>query len=500
MDRWDKLFRVLPTLLLIFFIVRGVAQAIFVQPYLAPDEKFHLDLIELYTINDFPLKPEDYGSVGFAKATDIPFLYHYSMSVVSRAFEFLPIETYIVLRLANVVLSSSTLIIIWKLLQDVSDDIRIVSIGLVVLSVIPSFYSLGAAVNYDNLLILLSTIGVYTYYRFLTYSEVYSLFILFITLILGFLTKYTFVPLGVVLVLLVLYELWEKWSVDRMQGFIATIHWNTLTILLLVVSILLFILAGWWFGNTILQYGSAYPVCTNVLSEARCMNSHLSIQEYYLDAIAQPPQNLRELFVRVVLFLPVWGVRMFDNLFRIGAYRPFPQPGWYMALWLLLSGVYMFFIKRYISFKLWFVKNDALISRFSILVLIYTTILIGIVHIPEVVGDGISLKFHARYLFPIMAPSVVLLFLPLNKLKPLIKRNQKYLFILLIAMMSIDVSRYIVYMPDQWLTTSEQWYGLEDVRSYRDFNYPQHDFFPRSRDYVILLYQQYFDVVDAPPL
>jgi hypothetical protein len=249
------------------------------------DEDFHFGLIQVYSHYWLPFlssQPPHANAFG-AVARDPSYLYHYLMSFPYRLIAlFVHGQTaqIILLRLINIGIFASGLVLFRRVLLRVGVSVSLTNISLLLFVLIPVAPQLAAQINYDNL--LLPLIGWVCLLTFKMTDEikrkqpsVRTLITLLSVCLLSSLVKYEFMPifLGVIIFILLLAhqsyrrkirllssQLWKNWLQQS---------WRLKVVLLsiLIISTGMFVQRD---GLNLIEYHTLSPDCATVLNVQDC--------------------------------------------------------------------------------------------------------------------------------------------------------------------------------------------------------------------------------------
>ena len=289
-------------LILGVFVFQSAWIALTVRYPMAFDEQFHFGIIKQYAHHLSPVwssQPSGADQLG-ALTRDPSYLYQYLMSFPYRLISLVTgSETWqiIFLRAINIAVLASALVVFRRLLAQLgaSPAMRSVVLGFFVLTPVVPF--LGAQINYDNLVILLSALAFSTYLAFrnsLRGQKEWSWSLLARLLLLclfASLVKYAFLPLATGLALAIIID-WRLALQQRLTILPNNRAWlakrsSILYLLLLVVAVGLF--SERYVGNTV-RYHTPLPECNQVLSVAKCQTYAPWARNYMLAGWQyQPP-------------------------------------------------------------------------------------------------------------------------------------------------------------------------------------------------------------------
>ncbi len=309
------------TAAIVLFALQGIFFS-FAIPYKSPsDEEFHFRLTQYYAQRSVlagPVITEQTDNFDLGDIQRPPgYLYHYLSSFLLKVIQ--PFirgvdGQVIALRLVNVGLGVLTIILAVRLLRRLGA--RGVTINLVVawLAITTMFVWLFAALNYDNLAIVLFFVMLHT---LLSLYQKVHITPLLLSLIISFalmLTKETFLPVIFICYVLVLIGLIRKSSLNSLWKSLCksvTASWKDASQkkILLLLTVFVVLAAGMFFeryGQNYLRYQKTTPACSQVHSEDECMQNSIyrrnkgQRQEYvvYRQNGGKPSMNIGQFTVK----------------------------------------------------------------------------------------------------------------------------------------------------------------------------------------------------------
>lgn len=251
---------------------------------MAYDERYHLEVIKIYTnrIHPFwsgdPSGPSPYGAL----SRDPSYLYHYIMSLPMRVIELLtddPRLQITILRFISIGLFITGIYIFRKVLRSAGCSKALSNVVLAMFAATPLVSLLAAQINYDNLLIVVFGLALLLMQRILASLpknlEAKNLMLLAIVAMAGALIKYAFLPilLGIGLVLLVAIFKGKKNTIDSRWQEIRSSFTSIpkrLRIVLCIAFVLLFGLCLERYAVNLVRYKTPAPECDQVLTIEQC--------------------------------------------------------------------------------------------------------------------------------------------------------------------------------------------------------------------------------------
>lgn len=279
------------TLVLIFliFIAFTLYLALNIKMEISPDSWYHLRVSQTYsTTLTIPENTEE--TYQWRDITNIPYLYFWTngrlLNLNDSTFQF---NHVILLRIINIVYSLFTLVGVYLLSKEVIKNKWARLIPLVLITNTLMFLLLSSSINYDNLGNMFATFAILFFVKTIKYKgELKFPLLTILMLCLGTLTKFTIIPLTVILVILLLLELIKHFNIWK-EGFKKR-H------LFYIVPVLLFgILNVLLYGNNLVKYQELTPSCEKVLTHEQCLENGV----YYRDMITMPAVevNLKEMIL-----------------------------------------------------------------------------------------------------------------------------------------------------------------------------------------------------------
>lgn len=255
---------------------------------MAFDESFHLGAIRLYMQHPSPWwngQPLDADVLG-AISRDPSYIYHWLMSFPYRLINEVfhdTIRQVIALRLINVIIFASGLLISRKLLLKATDSRALVNLSLLFLVLIPVIPSLAGQINYDNLLFVLVPSALLLAILFveqLRDTKQFNLKLLASLMILcmvSSLVKYAFLPIFLVIIVFVLIYAYSTYRAPkRYLKKELKLGFQKLSRLAKIGLVVGFVVSSGLFferyGMNTAKYHTPLPECNQVLSIERCQS------------------------------------------------------------------------------------------------------------------------------------------------------------------------------------------------------------------------------------
>lgn len=264
------------------FVLGGATIALTSAYPMAFDEEWHMGLIEVYSRYLLPYgipKTPELAALGSATA-DPSYLFHYVFSFPYRLLAVLnvPFDVVVALfRLINLACLVVAIFVFRSVLRRLGVSHAKTHIVLICFTLIPVVVLLGAQVNYDNILVLITALSLlYTLkisQAILKKAKISArdVWLLGIILLIGSATKYAFLPIiaaiGVWLIALLIAR--------RNQDVIRAVLQETrklpkLTLILFAVGFLLSAFFNLRYVSNQVNYGSPIPDCDTVFDAVSC--------------------------------------------------------------------------------------------------------------------------------------------------------------------------------------------------------------------------------------
>src|SRR5579884_2465022 len=252
---------------------------------MAFDEGYHFTLIQFFAHHLNPIvtsQPASSYGLG-ALAHNPSFLYHYLLSFpylldshLSSSLKFQVIS----LRFINLGLMIVSLIFAYKILRQLKFSKALANIVILVFALTPLVTALAAQINYDNLVILLSTVSVYMALRLHEQARAGKLkfdriaWLITIALF-GSLVKFSYLPIFTGVVLVIVWSIYlhrQKRRHSLKQDIKDSWVSLKLTNKMLLISLLILggSLFGYFYGFNLVKYHSIAPQCQQVLTSKDC--------------------------------------------------------------------------------------------------------------------------------------------------------------------------------------------------------------------------------------
>lgn len=259
--------------LLAYFAFRLVFLALNIAASVPPDEVTHVGVCRVFA-RTFLLPANAPDTYQFGLVTNIAWLYYWLMGKLLH-LNLTGLPDLVFLRLLNI---PCALVTVWyaaRLLRLLTASRLALLLLLAVLTNLPMFTFLSAAVSYDNLTNMLAAMAIYYQFAFIRERSGGLLAATLICQLLGSLTKVTFLPLVLALnLVLVAYE----WRTLTALPAAVRQYWRQSGRRAALAALLVLVLGGLniqLYGGNYLRYGSLAPGLADVVSTRAAMQYRL---------------------------------------------------------------------------------------------------------------------------------------------------------------------------------------------------------------------------------
>jgi hypothetical protein len=380
------------------------------------DESFHFGLIKVYShywlpfLSRQPLNANAFGAV----ARDPSYLYHYLMSFPYRLitpFVHSLIGQVILLRLINVGLFASGIVLLRRVMLRVGASPQLTNVSLLLFVLIPVAPQLAAQINYDNLLIPL--VGLTCLLAFRVIDElkrhrpsVRSLVSLLSVCLLTSLVKYEFMPifLGIVLFLIFMVQQYYRGKLHvlgsrlRQDWGRQSLRLKAALLACLVISLTLFVQRD---GINIIKYHTISPNCAAVLNVQDC--SAYSVWDHDYTSHQRVLSKAVKVDHNPLTYIAQWAYWLWYRLFfaingpttKYVSYPPLPLPS---AAFVLIGFVG---IAAILKWHRRIFDNNPYIMLLALITILYLAALLAEGYLAYEYTDVLELM-NGRYLLPVL--------------------------------------------------------------------------------------------------
>lgn len=272
---------------LVLFALQAIYFAITIRLGVPPDEGYHLAYIKIFSDNlPSPVLPSHHEYSILRESVHNPFfLYHYLLAFPYKLISGFS-NAYIVLRLLNVALGICSLLLVVKIADfiKISALARNLSVFMLVNTLMFTF--LSAAINYDNLFVLLSLASFLLLLKLTRKIDARTILLLAVTLLAGVLTKINFLPVAFIVFAIFVFHYLK--NVKKPPAFLINSFHKTFSSAkktnwaLVVVLVFLSVLFVQRFVYNVVEYRSLAPSCSRLISIQECRQDPLFARNEYI--------------------------------------------------------------------------------------------------------------------------------------------------------------------------------------------------------------------------
>lgn len=438
---------------------------------MAFDEEFHLGIIQLYAhhLSPFWQAPPDGASALGAVSRDPSFLYHYLMSFPYRLISSFTDNQYItvmLLRIINVGLFASGLVLSKKLLHAIGASRALANYCLLILVLIPVVPLLAAQINYDNLFFPLTVICLLLTIKLdkilVAKKRVDAQTVIALGLFCGItsLVKYAFLPIFVAIFVFVVTRLLQYRHSLKLSDLASS--WTKLGLITKSTLVIGLVLIGGLgverYGLNLLKYHTPVADCSDVLSVDECMDYGPWARDYNL-SLSKPSKTDGIGVYAHEWFHGMWLRSFFALAGPSVGYQtrsPYPVPGITAIVLAIIGFLSVVFalprlLKKYHPSLVWLILSVSLT---------YVAILWldGLMAFHK---TGKAVAINGRYLLPIAVPMMGLAGLAVNEL---VRRHAKTKITIAVVTIACLIYgggalTYILRSNDDWYWTSSRLTG-----------------------------------------
>lgn len=381
---------------------------------MAFDEQFHFGIIKLYAQHISPFwngQPDGADQFG-AIARDPSYLYQYALSFPYRLISMLSSSEatqVICLRLLNVTLLAGAVVVFRRILKQLGASPTMRNVVMAFFILTPVVPLLGAQINYDNVVVLMTALAFTTFLCLREASRVnnvwnWSLVIrLAIICMFASLVKYAFLPLAAGLFVAVVFEL--RYTARQGNDIYPNIHIVKISKVAILYTILMVVGLGLFSERylvNIAKYHTPIPECNQVLSIAQCQGyapwaRNYTFASYDIQLKTQQIATYPFLWMSRALGETVFSITSrFSANGTVDYYTTTQLPVPTVLSWSMFAGggalalLNWRFIRRYTAFVVLLG-----IAGLYILVL-FAQNLLDYIHL------GLPVAIHGRYLLPVL--------------------------------------------------------------------------------------------------
>ncbi len=436
--------RFLLLIILLVFTIFILFLAFKLRMGLSPDSFYHLEVSKAYstTLTRPQNTPDTYQ---WRDITRIAYLYFWLNGRILNINNGL-INEVLLLRIFNVLYSLGTVYVTYLFSKEIFKNRWKRLLPVFFLTNTLMFVFLSSSINYDNLANLLSVLSIFYFVKFVKSKiDIKYLLLMTLSLCIGTLTKYTLLPLALILVLVSIVDIFQK------REFLKDIKYGK-KIFILIPILFFAILNLELYGTNILRYGGLEPDCNQILTHEQCLQNGV----YYRDNVTRQPIEINGIkdianlilsgervdpFRYFLKWLPNLTMKIYGIMADNSMYMP--EYFWYMFIFVFLIA----FILGILNFKKW-----NMVERYLIVVFLFY---IGVLFFMQ--NYSMYLRFNhyylalqGRYIFPVISIMYILFSKSFLFLK---KRGLRYTILIGIGILFLYscIPFFLENIPSTWI-------------------------------------------------
>lgn len=400
LDPFDRMARkvsmVIAVLAVVWFLVQTVFLATHVLHGIGPDELYHVTLTGMHAETGKWHLADSPDTYKLGLLSTRPYLYHYLLGTALQT----RVSGILWLRMANIILGVFYLLFAWLLAFEFSRDRLTAAFTLVILTNVMMLVFLFSMVSYDNLTNLVAAANVFFLVRFFNRQEAWAFWGVMLSVLIGSLTKITYVPLVALQLLLVPFY-WQ-----RLRTFFPSLHprWlNSSQWGILALTCFLIAMNVELYGGNLVRYGAVNPKPSEVLSgdSLAVFNTEHDPTIWYAEQRATKDS-------RPAVPLPMFALKyvevMMQRTLAVVSHTGYALPVRVLQLYqAVLLAVALTLLLRFRRL----VRHPCFLSL-SLICLVYGLILFAVNYRSYLSHHFFGAALQGRYIFPVLAPMVVL--------------------------------------------------------------------------------------------
>lgn len=392
-----NLFKALRLIIFSWFLFQMLYFALNVKIGASPDERYHIGVSRLYSEPWVFRLENTEATYKLGSVTTNPHFYYLAMGKLLMLKPDFLID-YLYLRFINIIISLFSLYLTYLLSKEITSNKFIQLSILIAQTNILMFVFLSSMVNYDNLVNLLAVASFLFLFRFINNFNLTYLLLLLLNMVVGALTKATYLPLILFEVFVLLFYM-KKIFLHK-PHFFSEIG----TSKNIMISIGFFIFFGaniYLYGGNLLKYQKIKPGGELVIGKENALKGY---GIYMRNSNLLSTAHTREV-MPLSKYVPMYFTRTIETIFSVVGHlsiqRGIPELRFYLILL-----AFCFSISIY-HYKIIFSEQ-----KLIILLLLITCYLLIIFYVNystyyqmRVFGIGL----HGRYNFPVISLMVIFL-------------------------------------------------------------------------------------------
>lgn len=388
-----------------------------------PDERGWVELSQLYEEADGLRLQDSLETYHLGQVSAAPYLYFLTTGKMLQFVDNTLESKLYFLRFFSIACVALTFIFVFLLTKEITANKFILLSVLICISNIPMFVFISAAASYDPLANLLGVLTSYFAVLYYKSRRLINVIFSFICLLIGALTKITFLPFVLFQTLLTsLFWVYEFFAGRKL--FVG--YKNPLAILACVILGVLILLNLELYGTNLLKYSSVMPSQESVLGEDVARTKHMITKRDYDYSLTAHEREEIGLYDYIPKWFQIIEMRMMGIMGHENIIKPVKDLiGYRLILFLCVAGCLYHFID---------VLKNKYVLYFLALSLSYGAFLFWYNYEKQTHLRVLGLVVQGRYLFPVLPQLLIALFYGLyNKTN----RNISAVFLTVLVIVSL---------------------------------------------------------------
>jgi len=391
----QRLFNSLKILIFSWFLFQMIYFAMNIKKGVSPDERYHVEVSGFYSKPGvFQLENTD-ATIRYGSLTTEPHFYYVAMG---KLLMFKPnaIDDYKYLRFLNILISVISLFFTYLLSKEITSNKLIQLSVLIFQTNILMFVFLSSMVSYDNLVNLTAVASFLFLLRFLKNFSLIYLLLLFTTMVVGGLTKITYLPL--ILLQLSIILMYSKKIFLHRKIIFSEVKMPK-NILTCIIFLVFFAANLSLYGSNLIKYKTIRPGAELVIGKERALKGYgIYMRNFNLLTTA----HTREIMPPLE-FIPKYFFRTMETIFGVTGHLSMRRDNPELAFYFLLMGLSL--LMFIFQFKV--IKNDNRLLIFLFLIIGYIFIVFYVNYSGYLQMRSFGVGLQGRYNFPVLSLMII---------------------------------------------------------------------------------------------
>ena len=392
-----NLFLVLNTIVFSWFLFQMLYFALNIKRGASPDENYHIEVSKFYSEPGVFYLENTEATIRYGSLTTKPHFYYILMGKL-LLLKPSSIMDYQYLRFLNIIISLLGLYLTLLLSKEITAN-KLIQIGILIAqSNILMFVFLSSMVSYDNLINFLAVASFIFLFRFINHPRLFYLLLLFLTMVIGSLTKVTYPPL-ILLELFVLLIYSKRVLLNRRQIFSEIKLPKNIT-----VSIVIFVFLSAniiLYGGNFIKYGNVIPSTVSVIGEENALKGY---GIYMRNSNLRSTAHTREM-MPIDEYVSKYLTRIMETTFSVIGHMKIPRGIPELRFYIILLSISL--IASFFQFGS--LLKDHKIYVLLFLLISYFLIVLYVNYSSYTYMRSFGVALHGRYNFPVISLFVIYL-------------------------------------------------------------------------------------------